>query len=131
MFVNVKNIDYTGIVVDVLADRSGHRFPEIKVNLPEYSGQKKRAAHGDMSRSGGGALRFFKKHSYRGDHKIYYHHVACQAFFFIFFHFFLRICQNFYNLLRLFNIFIVFISLEVSENLKKSTQATHCQGWVS
>jgi len=41
LFVNVKNIEYTGIVVDVLADRFGHRFPEIKVNLPEYSGQKK------------------------------------------------------------------------------------------
>jgi hypothetical protein len=45
---------------------------------------KKRAAHGDMSRSWGEALRYVKKHSYRGRSILHYHYVACQAFFFIF-----------------------------------------------
>jgi len=46
---------------------------------------KKRAAHGDMSRSEGRGIEDLKKHSYRGDQNIYYHHVACQAFFSFFF----------------------------------------------
>jgi hypothetical protein len=42
---------------------------------------KKKAAHGDMSRFRGEALRYVKKHSYRGRYNLHYHHVACQAFF--------------------------------------------------
>jgi hypothetical protein len=88
LFVNPKNIDYTGIVFDVLLDRSGHRFLEIKISLPELFRPKRRAAHGDMSRSMGRGIEDLKKHSYRGDHNIYYHHVACQAFFSFFLNFF-------------------------------------------
>jgi hypothetical protein len=35
----------------VLPDRSGHRVLEIKIGLPELFRPKKRAAHGEMSRS--------------------------------------------------------------------------------
>jgi hypothetical protein len=52
MFVcQCKNIDYNAIAFDVLPDRSGHRVLEIKISLPELFRPKKRAAHGEMSRS--------------------------------------------------------------------------------
>jgi len=39
----------------------------VKVNsIPNLHHGKKKAAHGDMSRQWGEALRYFKKHSYRG-----------------------------------------------------------------
>jgi len=48
--------------------KSGIDWPAIvKVNSqPNLHHGKKEAAHGDMSRQWGEALRYFKKHSYRG-----------------------------------------------------------------
>jgi hypothetical protein len=74
------------VVIESLPARSGHRFSEKRLrfvlkDLFGASTLKKRAAHGDMSRSWGEALRYSKKHSYRGRCILHYHYVACQAFF--------------------------------------------------
>ena len=75
------------ISCETLPVRSGHRFPNKGLGFVEVVLKpllKKRAAHGDMSRSWGEALRYVKKHSYRGRCILRYHYVACQAFFSIF-----------------------------------------------
>jgi len=65
---------------------------------------KKKAAHGDMSRFRGEALRYVKKHSYRGKHNVHYHHVACQAFF----SFFLKKITNRVNVSITFYNYLIF-----------------------